>query len=360
MGVFLKKAARKALEKSSVTSSYAVIAVCVILVAANIIFFVMFPRLLSPVAIILSNVITMLITALAFRPINNLIQNTLIDRQEELTRKIAEEKAMTDRLAFLEDRNRELESKLDTRLQTESIPGEVNFTFKLEQMEYAKKGYVVKEDDLDTLLSGAQYRETIPDKSFMSSMLETLKLKEPGIRKILYIKKFYYKVSIGIDFTRIKFALVEGNLLFSGVKFTRLHDITSELEHDERDIDHTWILESSEERTTIVQSPDYDKFKQAYSDVRENDTREALEEEVSNLCQQYTRVFRDSIKERFQNVDFVDGIEDSDNTWYALKDAGKNARVLAVASNMLMLTNVINRTQALGQDSGSVLTTTDH
>ena len=137
MGVFLKKAARKALEKSSVTSSYAVIAVCVILVAANIIFFVMFPRLLSPVAIILSNVITMLITALAFRPINNLIQNTLIDRQEELTRKIAEEKAMTDRLAFLEDRNRELESKLDTRLQTESIPGEVNFTFKLEQMEYA-------------------------------------------------------------------------------------------------------------------------------------------------------------------------------------------------------------------------------
>jgi len=347
MGLIVKKAARKALENSNMAGSYAVIAVCVVLVAVNIVAFVMFPRILSPVAVILSNVITMLVTALAFRPINNLIQNALIERQAELAEKIEAQKALTEKMALLESRNQELESKLDTRMQTESVPGDVNFTFKLEQMEYAKKGYVVKEDDLESLLESDRYRDKIPDKGFLSNVLETLKLKGPEVRKILYIKKYYYKVSIGIDFTRIKFAMVDGSLIFSGVRFSRLHDITSELEHDERDIDHTWILQESEERTAINPNPDYEPFKEAYADVLENETRQALEEEVSNLCRQYTQVFRDSIQDRFPNVDFVDSIEDSDNTWYALKDAGRNPNVLAVASNMLMLTNVINRTSTI-------------
>ena len=144
-------------------------------------------------------------------------------------------------------------------------------------------------------------------------------------------------------------------LLFSGVKFTKLHDITSELEQDSEDIGHTWILNTAEDRTSIIQSQEYDQFKDAYSKMQEADVKESLEEEVSTLCTQYTSVFRSSIKERFANVDFVDGIEDSDKTWYALKEAGRNQRVIAVASNMLMLTDVIGKTQSLGQGGESTL-----
>ena len=346
MGIFVKKAVRRTLEKSSVTASYAVVAGCLLLVAVNIAAFLFFPKVLSPLAVILSNLITLLLTVLSFRPINNLIQNALLSRQEELEAQLRKERELEEKMVQLESRNQELESKLDTRLQTESVPGDVNFTFKLEQMEYAKKGYVVKEDDLANLLSSADYRDKIPDKGFLDSMLETFKLKEPGVRKVLYIRKFYYKVSLGIDFTRIKFALVDGSLLFSGVKFTRLHDITSELDRDDKDIDHTWILNTSEERTSLIQSLDYEDFKEAYEDIQEADTKAALEEEADRLCLQYTQVFRESIRDRFPNVDFVDGIEDSDNTWYALKDAGRNPQVLSVASSMLMLTDVIGRTQA--------------
>lgn len=355
MGLFLKKKVREVLTGKSVSGSYAVIVLCVVLVAVNVVAFIMFPRILSPVAIILSNVITMLITAIAFRPINNLIQNALLERQEALAKKIEEERLLSEKMELLESRNKELESKLDTRMQTDAVKGDVNFTFKLEQMEYSKKGYVVKEDELESLLSNAEYKDKIPDKGFMTSFLEALNIKEQGIRKILYIKKFYYKVSIGIDFTKIKFALEDGMLLFSGVKFTKLHDITSELEQDSEDIGHTWILNTAEDRTSIIQGQEYDQFKEAYSKMQEADVRESLEEEVSTLCTQYTSVFRSSIKERFANVDFVDGIEDSDKTWYALKEAGRNQRVIAVASNMLMLTDVIGKTQSLGQGGESTL-----
>ena len=355
MGLFLKKKVRKILEDTNVSGSYAVIVLCVALVALNVVAFIMFPKILSPIAIILSNVITMLITAIAFRPINNLIQNALLERQEALAEKIEEEKKLAEKMDLLESRNKELESKLDTRMQTDNVKGDVNFTFKLEQMEYSKKGYVVKEDQLDSLLSNEEYKDMIPDKGFISNFLEVLNIKEQGVRKVLYIKKFYYKVSIGIDFTKIKFALDDGTLLFSGVKFTKLHDITSELEHDAEDIDHAWILNISDDKTSIINGQEYDEFKQAYAKIQENDVRESLEEEVSNLCTQYTKVFRDSIKERFANVNFVESIEDSDMTWYALREAGRNERVISVASSMLMLTDVIGKTQSLGQGGDSPL-----
>ena len=345
MGLFFKKTVRRALDRKNLAGSYVVLALCLILIAINIIAFISFPRLLSPIAIILSNVITMLITALAFRPINNLIQEVLESREEELAAKMEAEKQMQQKMDMLESRNRELEDKLDIRSQTGYAQSDVNFTFKLEQMEYARKGYVVKEEELDSLADSEAYKDKIPGKGFLPSLLENINLKTPGTRKILYIKKFYYKVSVGIDFTRIKYAFDDGSILFAGVKFMRLHDITSELEQDERDIDHTWIVNTADDKVSLVQGPEYDKLKESYSRIQEAGTREALEEEVDRLCQQYTQVLRSSIQERFPRVEFVDGIEDSESTWYALKEAGKDPRVSAVASSMLMLSDVINRTQ---------------
>ena len=355
MGIFFKKKTRQGLDRKKVVASYTVLGICILLMAVNVGSFIFFPRLMAPLAILLSNAITLILAVIAFRPINALVENLLEKRQQELLEQQQKEVELEKKVGLLESRNRELENKLDTRAQTEGMPADIDFTFKLEQMEYAKKGYVVKEDELESLLSNAEYKDKIPDKGFMTSFLEALNIKEQGIRKILYIKKFYYKVSIGIDFTKIKFALEDGMLLFSGVKFTKLHDITSELEQDSEDIGHTWILNTAEDRTSIIQGQEYDQFKEAYSKMQEADVRESLEEEVSTLCTQYTRVFRDSIKERFANVDFVDGIEDSDKTWYALKEAGRNQRVIAVASNMLMLTDVIGKTQSLGQGGESTL-----
>ena len=342
MGLLVKKKAREALAGKSLAGSYAAVALCIVLVLVNIFFFIFFARLLSPLAILLSNIITLLITSLSFRPVSSLIQNALVDKEKELVEKAEQEKLREEKINALESRNLELEGKLDTRIQTAAAPQDVNFTLKLEQMEFSKTGYVVREEPIEPLLASEEFSEKIPDKGLADKVMEKLKLKEPGVRKILYIKKFYYKASIGIDFSRIKFAFDGPDVLFSGVRFSRLHDITSELGHDASDIEHTWVLsEADGGKATILQGPEYDALKETYARIREADAGEALEQEVEALCGQYTDAFRASICERYGGVKFVDGIND-DKTWYALQEAGGNSRVKELASGMLMLSDVLS------------------
>ena len=78
-----------------------------------------------------------------------------------------------------------------------------------------------------------------------------------------------------------------------------------------------------------------------------------MEEEVGALCNQYTAALHESIRSRFgDQVGFVDSIEDyRDMNWYSLK-ASKDPNVQEIAANMLMLTTVMNKTQAIGEQAG--------
>ena len=178
-------------------------------------------------------------------------------------------------------------------------------------------------------------------------MLDALMMKDQGVRKVLYIKKYYYKVSIGIDFSKIKFTFVDDRILFSGVKFSMLHDISSELETDAGDIDHCWIINTLDNWAEIKHTAYYDVFKDAYTRMQDAETRDSLEAEVESLCRQYTDIFRRNIQQRFPLVDFVESIEESELSWYALREGATYQMVREVASNMMMLTNVIGETKAV-------------
>ena len=184
---------------------------------------------------------------------------------------------------------------------------------------------------------------TTNERALLDKMLSAIKLKENGVRKILYLRKYYYKVSIGIDFSKVKFSFDGDRILFSGVKFTRLHDISGELTPDPGDINHCWVLDTNEDegRAEILQSFDYDQLRYTYEDLQELETRKSLDEEAGSLCEQYTSVFRRNIAARFPQVGFVDSIEDSDTTWYALKDGSAYLMVRDVTANMMQLSNVI-------------------
>lgn len=351
MGIFFKKKTRQGLDRKKVVASYTVLGICILLMAVNVGSFIFFPRLMAPLAILLSNAITLILAVIAFRPINALVENLLEKRQQELLEQQQKEVELEKKVGLLESRNRELENKLDTRAQTEGMPADIDFTFKLEQMEYAKKGYVVKEEPLEAFSSDDRFRNLIPDVSLWNKMLDALSMKDQGVRKVLYIKKYYYKVSIGIDFSKIKFSFADDQVFFSGVKFTRLHDISSELKPDGDDIDHCWILNSADKWSEIKHSAYYDAFKEAYARMQEAETRDSLEAEVESLCQQYTLIFRRSIQSRFPQVSFVESIEDSDRSWYALREGGRYRMVRDIAANMLLLTNVINETKQIEEQA---------
>ena len=127
----------------------------------------------------------------------------------------------------LELENRELTDNLDTRSQTGALPVHIDYTFKVEQMEYAKQGYVVKEEEIGGLDRG---RFDVPDRKFLDMLLENGLGRDAAIRKILYIHKFYYKVSLGIDFSKMMYAFQDGRVLFYGARFKKLHDISSEMQ----------------------------------------------------------------------------------------------------------------------------------
>lgn len=354
MGLLFKKKTKLGLDRKKVVASYFVLGVCILLMAVNVGSFIFFPfpRLIAPLAILISNAITLILAVIAFRPINALVENLLEKRQQELLEQQQKEVALEQKVSLLENRNRELENKLDTRAQTEGMPSDIDFTFKLEQMEYAKKGYVVKEEPLEDFSDDERYKSLIPDVSLWNKMLETLSMKEKGVRKILYIKKYYYKVSIGIDFSKIKFSFADDRVFFSGVKFTKLHDISSELQPDTDDIDHCWILNTTDNWAEIKHSAYYDLFKDTYTRMQDAETRESLEAEVESLCGQYTAIFRRNIQSRFPQVSFVETIEDSDRSWYALREGGSYRTVRDIASNMLLLTNVMNETKQIEEQAG--------
>ena len=329
------------------------IAACFLLIGLNVCFFVFFPHLLSTLAIILSNVITLILTFLAFKPLNSWLQDSLMERQQALIEKMEKDRELERKVEALEQENRTLSDKLDTRAQTGALPVHIDYTFKVEQMEYAKQGYVVKEEEVDAL---DRELYNIPDRKFFETILEDSLLKEASIRKILYIHKFYYKVTLGIDFSKIMYALDEGRVLFNGVQFRKLHDVTSEMEPENGDIDRVEILKISGDKAEIRQDKEYEPLKEQYRYQRAKEVKTGMEEEVTALCSQYTLALQDSIRNRFgDSVDFVDSIEDHrDKNWYALKGS-TDPMVHEIAGTLLLLTTVMNKTQAIGEQAAARL-----
>ena len=353
MSILKRKFLNEALGKAGKTKNSLWIAACFLLIGVNIAFFIFFPHLLSSLAIVLSNVITLILTFFAFKPLNNWLQDSLMERQQELIDKLEKDRELERKVQALELENRTLSDKLDTRIQTGALPVNIDYTFKVEQMEYAKTGYVVKEEELGLL---DKDRFAVPDKKLIETIWEDNFKHDSSIRKLLYIHKFYYKVSLGIDFSKIMYAFDGSTALFYGVRFEKLHDISSELQPDREDIDRCEILKVNGDKLEIRQDKAYDELKEQYRTAQAEGVKSSMEEEVTALCNQYTAALHESIKGRFgDQVAFVDSIEEHrDKNWYALK-VSTDQTVKEIAANMLMLTTVMNKTQAIGERAGQHL-----
>ena len=331
---------KSSLEHGKVTSSYILTAMCLALIAVNIAAFMLFPALAAPLAVILSNAITVILMLLAFRPINVLMQKAFERKARELAETEAHHQMLAERVASLENRNRELESRIDTWSQTAATPADVQMTFKVETMTYDKSGYVVKEEPLERFLEDPAYK--LPDKKQMIDRIATWvsDLVRPGKKKVLYIGKYYVKASIGIDFSKIKYSVGEkGELTLFGVRFTKLNDLA--IARDEGDVNHCWLLSEDGDNISINKSELYTDFIQVYSDIRGKETAQALEDDVENLCRNYTDAFRSNLKMRFPGLEFCDTIEDTDGTWFSLKENTGNERIRNVAANIFLMADAL-------------------
>lgn len=328
--------------KNKVAASYFITGVCLFLIACNVGLFVFIPHLLLPLAVILSNAITVVLMLVALRPINRLMEREYAKKAEELAARRQEETALRERVVELESANRELERKIDSWTQAAGVPANVNLSFKIETMTYDKSGYIVKEEPLERFLEDPAYglsnKNGLMDR--LGKWLDSV--SHPGERKVLYIGKYYIKASIGIDFTRIKFSVRDGVLTLFGVRFSKLNDLA--IVRDEDEVNHCWLLNDGLDGTSINRSEFYREFTEVYAEYREQEAHEALEREILGLCDRYTAVFRSNLAGRFPGIAFCDHIEDSTATWYSLKDHMQDSRVFPIASNMLLMADVLSGT----------------
>lgn len=342
MGLFISKVAKETVDKNKVATSYFITGVCFTLIACNVGLFVFLPNLLMPLAIILSNAITMVLMLVALRPINRLMEREFAKKAEELVKRQQEEAALRERVVELESANQELERKIDSWEQTAGVPANVNLSFKVETMTYDKSGYIVKEEPLERFLEDPAYG--LSNKNGLMDRFEKWldSVSHPGERKVLYIGKYYIKASIGIDFTRIKFSVRDGVLTLFGVHFSKLNDLA--ILRDEDEVNHCWLLNEGFDGTTINRNEIYREFTEVYAEYREQEAHEALEREIEGLCARYTEVFRTNLVGRFPGIEFCDHIEDSPATWYSLKEHMQDQRVFPIASNMLLMADVLSGT----------------
>ena len=337
MGIFRKKHA----DRARITMAYIMAGLCMILIVGNVAAFLLLPKIAAPLAVLLSNCITVLLMLLAIRPINTLIQKEFDNKAEEIARRVQEEKEMQDRISSLESENRELSSRLDTVSQTSGLPTNVNFSFKVETMTYDKSGYIVKEEPLERFLEDPAYK--IADKKGLANRISRWiddKINHPGDKKVLYIGKYYVKASIGIDFTKIKYTLKGDSIVFYGVRFTKLNDLA--IERSPEDVNHCWLLSDNEFETSINRADFYRDFTEEYARLRALEADTALEQEVDNLCSHYTAVFRENLSQRFPAVQFCDSIDDSTASWYSLKEHMQDGRILGIASSMFLMADVMS------------------
>ena len=340
MGLIIQRTVKAVLDRSKMATSYLVASACFLLIACNVAAFIFFPKLMAPLAIILSNVITILLMLLAIRPISRLIQNAFHEKALELVEKEKAEKELLEKVSTLENRNRELESRIDTWSQTASVPANVNFTFKVETMTFDKTGYIVKEEPLERFVNDPAYK--LSDKKGVFDRIAKWMdgLAYPGEKKVLYIGKYYIKASIGLDFTKIKFSVSGDTLTLFGVKFSKLNDLA--IDSDPTDVNRCLLVSEGWDGLTVNKSEFYQEFIEAYARIREKEADEALEGEVDALCNHYTAVFRSNLAERFPGIAFCDHIEDSDATWYSLKEHMKDARIYPIVSNMFLMADVLS------------------
>ena len=89
-----------ALDKGRSVKNTLWIAGCFLLVAANIAFFLLFPRIVSGLAIVLSNAVTLILTFLAFKPLNSWLQDSLMERQQALIEKMEKDRELERKVSW--------------------------------------------------------------------------------------------------------------------------------------------------------------------------------------------------------------------------------------------------------------------
>jgi len=341
------------------TKKVVTIAACGLLLIGNIVAFAYLDTTMVPslICIIVSNLISIFLTYIIYKPISKIIDEEVEQRLNEefsAQKQLLEEKQeLESKLRFQEQKAEEreheikrLESELDTAKQYKSISSNANMVLKLEQMEYEKEGYIVKEEYVRDTKYGQDIKEEKIFGMFSSSTNQ----------RVLYIKKYHEKALIGIDLEKVRFCRHNGDIYLEGIKVENLHKEMTIRTDGENSIERCIVLNTQKQGKDVVginNSDIYENFKMWYSKDQEAIFNYDFTAEVSQICSQYTSVLRQNLYAKFPSLHFVDSnienvIDLQGETIYSL-NVNRDFDILEVSSSIMMIANTMNQTMPIAR-----------
>lgn len=306
--------------------------------------------------LIISNIITIILMLTLFRPVNKILDEAVQERKrddEKLQEKLRTEKAELEKLnqklnGEISDLNLEkekLKTELDSVKQYNSLSNDVRTVLKLETMNYEKEGYIVKEENVRDTGYGLE----IPGNKPL-----LLNFSDKGEQKVLYTHKYHDKALIGIDLTKVRLCKKDGNIYFEGVKFENLHpemtvkDSLKAYENQNVAINRCIILNVETDKTTINNDSKYNEFKRWYSENQDKIFELNFNAEVCRICDNYTRVLRQTLSDRFPQIVFLDGkiehFPGLENPIIKELEICRENDILQISNSMLMVSAAIKNT----------------
>lgn len=294
---------------------------------------------ISSFDICLSNVITVIITYIAFKLLYPLMDEYATRKYKD----IKNQEVLQDKINERDRIISELKSDIDSMVQSNAMPSSCETVSQLVLLKFHKDGYFVKKDDISHYLSDENFRDLIPNTLFGNLMENARnipglgdvipkKLTKGGVwddaNRILFIRKPYYKVSLGIDFKNVKYAIINNTLVFYGVTISKLDNLRVDVEQE--DIDYCLILKETDKGIEIVDSEKFNEFSEAYKSIKISEFEEILNRESQNICTQATAEIRKILKSKFDYIDFIDDVSALKGViqWYSL-GKGTNIRHLS-------------------------------
>ncbi len=341
------------------TKKVIIIAACGLLLIGNIVVFSYLDTTMLPslICIIASNLLSIFLTYIIYKPINKIIDEEVEERLNEgfsAQKQLMDEKMeLESKVKFQEQKAEErekeikrLESELDTAKQYKSISSNANLVLKLEQMEYEKEGYIVKEEYVRDNKYGQDIKEDKILGLFSSS----------SNQRVLYIKKYHEKALIGIDLSKVRFCRHNGHIYLEGVKVENLHKEMTIRADNENQIERCIVLNTQNQGKDIISlntDKKYDDFKMWYSKQQDDIFNYDFTAEVTQICSQYTSVLRQNLYNKFPSLHFVDHdleqvIDLQGETIYSL-NISKDFDILEVSSSIMMIANTMNQTMPIAR-----------
>lgn len=325
----------------------AVIFIAGILIAVNVGVFIFLPNILAPLAIVLSNTITVLLMVVAFLPMNSLLQDAIKKKEDEIFKRKKEEEELREKVSALENKTRTLSSCLNTWGQIASAPMELTYTHEFTIARPAFDNYIVKEAPLEELLEDPKFKPRDPEG--LSEWLDKWKDKlfHSKDKSVLYIGRHRAKRSIGINLDKVRFAKDGDKIAVYGASITVLSDEKTDSSAD--DVSHCWVLNNDRSKKDKKAKVISINTSDMYSDIPEIYAKECIQEAESGfdkqyqlLCEKKTEDFRNLLSKYVPGVVFYDSIEDTSAPWLSLRDSVGDNNLYPVISSISLICNVLS------------------